>query len=269
VPSLFYCGFFALLLLAPAIRADGPYELVWADEFDIDGPPDSTKWNFERGFERNHEAQWYQPENAFCTAGKLVIEARREKKPVPQGAQRWGRSVAEYTSASLTTRGVSSWLYGRFEMRAKIDVRPGLWPAFWTLGSARRWPGCGEIDIMEFYRGKLLANVGYASARHTIKWDSTRTPLAELGGAKWADEFHTWRMDWDAEQISLYVDDRLLNVTDVTKSQNATPDGANPFREPHYLIVNLAVGGKQGGDPSATEFPARMEVDYVRVWQKK
>jgi beta-glucanase (GH16 family) len=257
------------LLSATSTQDDGgDYELVWADEFDIDGPPDSTKWNFERGFSRNHEAQWYQPENAFCTAGNS-IEARRETTPVPEREQRWGRSAAEYTSASLTTRKLESWLYGRFEMRAKIDVRPGLWPAFWTLGSARHWPGCGEIDIMEFYRGKLLANVGYASAKHTIKWDSTRTPLAVLGGAKWADEFHTWRMDWDAERIALYVDDRLLNETDVTKCTNATRDGANPFREPHYLVVNLAVGGDNGGDPSATAFPARMEVDYVRVWQKK
>lgn len=256
-------------------REDDTYELVWADEFDVDGRPDPSRWTYEEGFVRNRERQWYQPENARCEGGLLIIEGRRERKENPRfrpDGRDWRttRPVAEYTSASLTTRGIQSWQYGRFEMRARIDTRPGLWPAFWTLGVAGRWPACGEIDIIEYYRGLLLANVAWAGERpgQTV-WDDTKTPLAELGGPDWTDEFHVWRMDWDEQEIRLYVDDRLLNVTDLTGTVNRDGTGKNPFHQPHYLIVNLAIGGTNGGDPSATEFPARFEVDYIRVYQPR
>src|ERR1022692_4919270 len=142
------------------------YELVWADEFDRDGAPDPANWTFEHGFVRNQELQWYQPENARVAGGQLVIEGRRERNANPNldsGSTDWKRQreFAEYTSASLTTRGLHSWQYGRFEMRARIDTRLGRWPAFWTLGISGGWPRNGEIDIMEFYRGLLLANVAW------------------------------------------------------------------------------------------------------------
>ena len=139
------------------------YKLVWSDEFNKHGRPDPNKWTYERGFVRNRELQWYQPENARCENGLLIIEGRRERKVNPRYRpdsrnQMERREYAEYTSASLTTRGLHSWQYGRFEMRGRIDTRDGLWPAFWTLGVEGPWPGCGEIDIMEYYRGMLLAN---------------------------------------------------------------------------------------------------------------
>ena len=109
------------------------YQLVWSDEFKTDGPPNPQNWTFEHGFCRNHEAQWYQPENAFCQDGKLIIEGRRERKPNPAyqpGGTDWkNREFTEYTSASLLTKGRHSWLYGRFEVRAKISAKAGLWPA--------------------------------------------------------------------------------------------------------------------------------------------
>jgi beta-glucanase (GH16 family) len=263
----------------PAGGDDAPvgHRLVWAREFDADGLPDPADWNFERGFSRNEELQWYQPDNAWIEDGHLVIEARRERVPNPNhepGSKNWrtARSHAGYTSSSLTTRGKHEWLYGVFEMRARIDTRPGMWPAWWTLGSARPWPGCGEIDIMEFYRGLLLANACWkrAGGRWAQHWDSTRTSIADLhpeGDADaWSDEFHVWRMEWSEDRIDLFVDGRLLNSVDVTKTVN--PDGSNPFREPHHMLVNVAVGGTQGGDPSATEFPGRYEIDYLRVYQR-
>src|SRR5687768_13068839 len=115
------------------------YALAWADEFNRDGQPDPKNWDYERGFVRNRELQWYQPENARVADGLLVIEARRERVANPTfnpESTDWkaNREFAEYTSASLLMRSLHSWRYGRFEMRGRIDTRAGLWPAFWTLG---------------------------------------------------------------------------------------------------------------------------------------
>ncbi|MEM6331261.1 MAG: glycoside hydrolase family 16 protein, partial [Planctomycetota bacterium] len=175
------------------------WRLVWADEFDISGPPDPEKWGYERGFVRNRELQWYQPENARCEDGCLVIEGRRERKRVT--VRRRGKqqpAVAEYTSASVTTRGKFTWLYGRLEVRAKIVARDGLWPAIWTLGERGPWPGKGEVDVMEFYDGKILANAAWRGPERRVQWDAVKTPITELGDA-WDNDFHTWRMDWDRD----------------------------------------------------------------------
>ena len=186
--------------------ATSRYKLVWHDEFKTNGPPNPANWNYERGFVRNDELQWYQPENAFCTNGLLVIEARREHKPNPRfvaGSQRWqtSREWIDYTSASLTTRGLREFTYGKFEMRARIDTRLGSWPAFWTLGATPgiRWPAGGEVDIMEFYTNVVLANVAY-SLGGEAQWSSPRKSIAELGGEAWSKKFHIWTMDWDDKQ---------------------------------------------------------------------
>lgn len=259
---------------APGAGADGARgKLVWADEFNIDGPPDPSKWRFEEGFVRNHELQWYQRENASCRDGLLVIEARREQRKNPhfdQASRDWRRQIphADYTSASLKTSGLARWRYGSFEMRGRIDVRQGMWPAWWTLGDAGPWPECGEIDMMEYYQRTLLANAAWASTRSfDPTWDSVRTPLEKLG-EKWGEQFHVWRMDWDEGRIALFVDGRLLNEIDLDKTFNEGADRKNPFRQPHYLLLSLAIGGDRGGDPSDTEFPGRFEVDWVRVYQK-
>ena len=127
-----------------------PYALVWSDEFTGDGPVAAADWSFENGFVRNGELQWYQPDNAARVNGMLVIEGRREHKPNPRfvapsatnasepnaSRRAWAnREFIDYTSASINTRGKHAWLYGRFEIRARIDVRTGSWPAFWTLGA--------------------------------------------------------------------------------------------------------------------------------------
>lgn len=257
-----------------AKSSDASYTLVWSDEFDVDGHPDPDNWGFERGFVRNDELQWYQPENARCVDGLLVIEGRREQVENPRydpESRDWRRkrAVSEYTSASLRTLRRHDWLYGRFEMRARIDTRPGLWPAFWTLGSARGWPGCGEVDIMEYYDGKLLANAAWRGRRRSSKWDTVEKPLDDFGNDQWANEFHVWRMDWDEHHIELLVDKQLLNTVDLTSTINEDSERANPFHEPHYIVVNLAIGGTRGGDPSQTEFPSRYEIDYVRVYQRQ
>ena len=255
-------------------KSDTTWKLVWADEFNIAGLPDSKNWTFEEGFARNHELQWYQPNNARCENGLLIIEGRRERRPNPNfqsNSSNWktNRPSIDYTASSLLTKGLHSWQYGRFEMRGRIDTSPGLWPAFWTLGVSGEWPSNGEIDIMEYYRNQLLANVAWATnKRYTAEWRSTKKPITSLKDPDWSKKFHVWRMDWDETAIRLYVDDQLLNEVSLNETINQDGAGRNPFRQPHYLLLNLAIGGDNGGDPSGTTFPKRFEIDYVRVYQK-
>ncbi|MFD2581051.1 family 16 glycosylhydrolase [Pedobacter vanadiisoli] len=249
------------------------YKLVWHDEFEKDGIPNPANWTYEKGFVRNEELQWYQAENAFCKDGKLIIEARKEQKPNPlyvAGSNDWRKKPQNiaYTSACIITKDLQSWQYGRFEMSARIDISAGLWPAFWTLGLNGRWPANGEIDIMEYYRGKLLANIASMGKNGKPKWFSNTKSTDSLGGKKWASQFHTWRMDWDEEAISLFVDDVLLNKTLLSQLENEDGTTFHPFKQKHYILFDLALGGMNGGDLKDTRFPNRMEVEYVRVYQK-
>jgi beta-glucanase (GH16 family) len=298
-----YLSVIALILLSACSRlhpdlraANGErYQLTFHDEFDGDGPLDPAHWGFETGFVRNQELQWYQPENAVRRNGVLLIEGRREEKPNPRyvapstsgdsGAaspatpnrRGWAnRERIEYTSASVNTRGKHAWLYGRFEMRAKIDVRRGSWPAFWTLGTRGPWPANGEVDIMEFYDDTLLFNVAWQGA-NGAKWNSVKRERTTMP-AGWENQFHVWRMDWDEQSIKLYLDDVLMNSQDLATTINApgsagqgqvnNPAVENPFHWPAYLLVNQAMGGQHGGDPAAS-VPIRYEIDYVRVYQTK
>ena len=254
--------------------AKAQYKLVWADEFNTDGQFDPNNWTGEKGFVRNHEEQWYQDENAYVKNGMLVIEAKREKIKNPNYVDKstnWkeNREYAGYTSASIVTKGKHSWQYGRFEIKAKIDTRSGIWPAFWTLGDNGEWPENGEIDIMEFYRGMLLANAVWGSTEKWKGiWSTTKKPITEFNDLDWSKKFHVWRMDWDEKSIKLYVDDLLLNSIDLEKTYNANSPNKNPFRQPHYIVLNMAIGGDNGGSAFNTFFPAKFEVDYVRVYQK-
>jgi beta-glucanase (GH16 family) len=250
------------------------YILIWSDEFNKEGIPDSSNWSYEQGFVRNEELQWYQPENARCENGLLVIEAKREEKPNPvfqAGSTNWRtkREKIQYTSSCLITRGKKSWQYGRMEMRGRIDISSGIWPAWWTLGIDKRWPANGEIDIMEYYRGKLLANIACLGKDKRPEWHSNTFNIDSLGGKIWSSQFHVWRMDWTKEFIALYIDDQLLNKVPVDSLVNKDGSGFNPFQQPHYMLLNLAIGGQNGGDPSATPFPKKFEIDYVRVYREK
>jgi beta-glucanase (GH16 family) len=200
-----------------------------------------------------------------------VIEARKERVQNPNytGSGDWKttRQYAEYTSSSMNTSGLQSWQYGRFEMRGRIPTKAGMWPAWWTLGVSGEWPSNGEVDIMEFYQAKVLANVACGtSTRYSAKWDSLTKQLSTLG-ADWPSQFHTWRMDWDDQQIVLYMDDQEMNTATLASMLNA--DGTSPFKQKEYMLLNVAIGGMNGGDPSGTTFPQRFEVDYVRVFQKQ
>ena len=263
---------FVLLFLAAGCVTNNGYKLVWHDEFNRNGRPDPKNWNYERGFVRNGELQWYQPENAICTNGLLVIEARRERKPNPYYSTNILRGPAsdpwiEYTSASLVSRHLREFKYGKFEMRARIDTRLGSWPAFWTLGATPGlgWPACGEVDIMEYYTSTVLANIGYG-LNGKIHFSTVKKPIVELGGDAWSKQFHIWTMEWDPQRIDLLLDGKLMNHMDLAEADRA--DHGNPFHGPMYFIINQAIGGTCGGNPSQTEFPVRYEIDWVRVYEQ-
>ncbi len=265
---------FLLLGVSPIAFSQGKaYKLVWSDEFNKVGPPDSATWRFENGFVRNHEDQWYQPENAYCKNGKLIIEAKKVHIKNPNyraGSKNWkaNREWINYTSASLNTRGHKDWQYGRFVMRAKIDTSLGLWPAFWTLGKKGEWPSNGEIDIMEFYRHHLLANIACSTQKEYVaKWFSNKKTMNTFKQKNWSKHFHIWRMDWTPQRISLYVDDFLMNSVPLDSLVNA--NGINPFKQPQYILLNLALGGDNGGTLINSLFPSKYEIEYVRMYQKK
>ncbi|GAO42294.1 glycoside hydrolase family 16 protein [Flavihumibacter petaseus] len=265
--------FLLTVMPAMALVAQTPkgYNLVWSDEFNRDGKPDPANWSFENGFVRNGEDQWYQPENARCKDGMLVIEARRETRPNPryvEGSSDWrtNRKDIRYTSSCLHTRGKQQWKFGRYEMRAKIDVSKGMWPAWWMLGVSKPWPSNGEIDIMEYYRDSLLANIAIGTeTSNKAHWFSRKVPVDSV----WAAQFHTWRMDWDASEVALYVDDEPLLRVPTDSLANKDGSGFNPLLQPQYMLLDFAIGGQNGGDPSATTLPRYFIVDYVRVYQRK
>ena len=271
----------ASLLIAPAAACqdvsdpvgpepDGAWRLVWSDEFDYEGLPDSAKWGYDVGGDGwgNNELQFYterRTENARVEDGRLVIEARQEPYE--------GR---DYTSARLVTRDKGEWTYGRFEARAKLPSGRGTWPAIWMLAAERvygerYWPDNGEIDIMEhvgFNPGVVHASVHTRAYHHSIgthKTGTVRLPTAE-------EAFHVYAVEWTPDSIRASVDGEPYFTFE---NERLTDVGAGheewPFDQPFFLLLNIAVGGNWGGmegvDPDV--WPQRMEVDYVRVYERK
>lgn len=272
-----------LVLAIAALSAPAQqWQLVWSDEFNTDGLPDEATWNYEHGFVRNHEHQWYQPENAWQHDGLLIIEARREQRPNPDysaQSKEWSRQrpTIDYTSACLTTAGKRTFLYGRLEVSARIPTGGGAWPAIWTLGSGQPWPSCGEIDLMEYYpvsgEPHILANVAWGNDRaFDAVWNSRKVPFSHFSDRdlSWAQRFHVWRMDWDEESIRLFLDDELLNEVPLSATVNGTiGHHSNPFNHPQYILLNLALGGDNGGPIDNGALPMRYEIDYVRIYANR
>jgi beta-glucanase (GH16 family) len=254
-------------------ESEGELSLAWFDEFDGEGALDSSKWGFEEGFVRNEELQWYQSDNAFQQEGTLVIEGREEDTPNPgyiEGSSDWrtSRENIDYTSSSVTTEGLFEWQYGHLVVRAKVTNLTGTWPAIWTLGTDCDWPSNGEVDIMENYGGGILANFAWGTdVAWTPEWDATTWPVSDFEEG-WTEDFHIWELAWDASGMAIYLDGVELNSVDLSQTINgsAACEGQNPFQQPHYLLLNLALGGA-GGGVDDLEFPTRYVVDYVRVYQ--
>lgn len=260
------------------------WKLVWADEFDVEGLPDATKWNYEEGFVRNAELQYYtkaRRENARVEGGSLILEARKERWKNAEyspgrihGKDSWrdyarAREYADYTSASLTTRGRQDWTYGRIEARVRLPRGRGMWPAVWMLGSnidRVGWPSCGEIDIMESVGFEPDVNHGSVHTKAYNHIQRTQR-TATIAVPRASEEFHRYSIEWTPERIDFLVDGkRYLAFENEHKGVDAWP-----YDAPQYLILNVAVGGMWGAmkgvDPDI--FPQRMLVDYVRVYRQE
>jgi len=239
------------------------WQLVWSDEFDADGLPDAAKWGYDTERNRagwyNGELQYYaaaRTENSRVEKGSLFITARKEtlSSQPDFGGQAW-------TSARMLTRGKAQWTYGFFEVRAKLPCGMGTWPAIWMLGVGGRWPQDGEIDIME-QRGWSAGTV--SGTAHTQSYNGGAGPSGSKKVTDTCDTFHKYQVKWTSDALTWGVDD--VTFYTYRKSHNASRSEW-PFDDPQYMLLNVAVGGVLGGAPDDTKFPARMEVDYVRVYQ--
>lgn len=235
-------------------QTEKSYKLVWSDEFNTDGLPDTTKWGYNLGAGGwgNNEAEYYtsRADNAAISNGILKITVKKEAY--------YG---SDYTSARLLTKGKFSFKYGKVEARAKAPAGAGTWPAIWMLGAnddTAGWPDCGEIDIME-HVGRNL-NTIYGTLHYPGRSGGNADGSTKLISDA-TTEFHLYTLEWTADAIKIYVDNEL--------NHRVANSSSIPFNHDFFLIMNVAIGGGFGGtiDPAFTG--AAMEVDYIRVYQKQ
>lgn len=242
------------------------WALVWSDEFDGEGVPDTDKWTFDIGNWGwgNNEPQYYtelRPDNARQENGNLVIEARRNDMG------------HEWTSARLTTRGKVSFVYGKIEFRAKVPAGDGAWAAGWLLGDAYRdelsWPYCGEIDVLECVGREIDETSGdginHASC-HTRAYFfkqgnhiTSTIPVKNMSG-----EFHTYTIEWSPRGIHAFLDGKKYYTYDKLDGEWEWP-----FNRPQNLIINLAMGGGMGGPIDSSLTSQKVIVDYIRVYERR
>lgn len=263
-----------LILSAPVGRAQASngnlpvapagWELIWHDEFDQPGLPNSALWSYDVGGDGwgNREAQFYTSgrlENARVEQGHLIIEARREQ---------WQK--AAYTSARLVSKNKGDWSAGRFEIRAQVPLGRGTWaavwmlPTVWNLGNGA-WPDNGEIDILEHVGHQPgLIHASTHSRKNQWQNNTQRTAIRRVPDAGTA--FHLYGLEWNAEEIRISIDGEIY----FTSRKSGGDWTSWPFERNFYLIMNLAIGGAWGAERGIDDhaFPQQMLVDYVRVYQR-
>lgn len=256
------------------------YELVWSDEFNYTGKPDSTKWVNDYGFLANQEKQYYTDsiKNVRVEKGHLIIEAHKEKiankdfkNPAIKGWAKYKAEIdsAQYTSARIKTEGLAAWQYGRIEVSAKLPKGRGMWPAIWMLSENRKeigWPESGEIDIMEHvgYDNDTIHGTIHTKVYNGMKGtQKSKTIFID----KPNDKFHVFALEWTPEKMDFILDGVVYNHI-VNEHKTAAEW---PFDQKFYLILNVAVGGMWGGRQGIDNsiFPQQMVVDYVRVYKLK
>lgn len=244
--------------------------LVFYDEFEGEGSLDDEKWHHQvippnNGSWYNNELQHYtaRTKNSYVSDGTLKIKALKEQYT-------YNSSTKSYTSARLNSK--YAFTYGRVEVRAKLPGEAGTWPAIWTLGAncnetgsyfegqygSGQWPGCGEIDIME--------QTGWdknTTSSHFHWGDRNTGEYKNIGGTapieNASGEFHVYSMEWTSSSIKTFVDDKLI--------YELPNSSEKPYDHPHYLLLNIAMGGNLGGAVNSDFQESSMEIDYVRVYK--
>jgi len=245
-----------------SVYVNDDLQLVWADEFNTNGAPDDSKWNFEIGDGcpnlcgwGNAESQYYtdRADNVIVEGGLLKITAKKESY---QGS--------DYTSTRMITKDKYEFTYGKVEIKAKLPEGGGTWPAIWLLGAnidTMGWPECGEIDIMEHW-GHNPTKVSSATHTPSCSGGCGNTQVGETTVSDFATEFHVYGLEWTEEELRFYLDDTLLYAYNPAVKDNSTW----PFDNPQFFILNIAMGGSWFTiDSSFTE--STMEIDYIRVYQ--
>lgn len=233
------------------------WNLVWSDEFN-ERKLSESKWSFDLGGGGwgNEEAQYYRKENVKLENGKLIITAEKEN----YGGYR-------FTSARITTRRKGDWIYGRFEIRARLPKGKGIWPAIWLLPTNEKygkWPKSGEIDIVELvgHEPKKIHGTLHYGVPHTHTGNSY-----SLQHGDFTDNYHVFSIQWERDEIRWYMDDKLYHSQ--TRWFTSSASQPAPFDEKFHLIINVAVGGRWPGYPDKiTKFPQKLEIDWVRVYQR-
>lgn len=250
------------------------WKLIWSDEFNKSGKVDPKKWNIEKEFVRNENAQQLYTDNSKNikqAGGMLVLQAlaeKRKNKNFDSKSNNWrfSREFADYTSGSVNSQGKFSFMYGKVEIKAKLEHGKGVWPALWLIGDNIKkvsWPACGEIDILEYISQDKQKVHG------TFHWGKS----SSLGGGHTKnfvvpdllDKFHTYGMIWTPEKLELTFDGKVFHTLDLSKAQDGD---YNAFRQPFHFIMNLAIGGwAEKADPK--DYPRKFLIDYIRVYQQK
>lgn len=253
----------SIIVLSNILTAFAGWELVWSDEFDYTGLPDENKWGYDVGTGAggwgNNELQYYTKDslkNAHVENGTLIISARKEKI-----------AQSNYTSARLVTLKKGDWLYGRFEIAAKLPKGRGLWPAIWMLPSKRfygEWPRSGELDIMEnvgFDSMKIHFNIHTEAYNHSIGTNKGATIVLDDPHTR----FNVYALEWYEDSVVFFANDKKAFSF---KNEHAG-SAAWPFDQQFHLLLNIAIGGSWGGQQGVDDsvFPREMIIDYVRVYR--
>lgn len=239
-------------------------KLIYEERFE-----NLNNWNFEHGFIRNKELQYYTNRNIELNKG-LIIYGKKENilnENYDSKSDDWrkNRKYAEYTSSSINTKGKFDFKYGVIEVKAKIPVAKGAWPAIWLMGTEEQHPFCDEVDIMEYYLSEdkptILANFLYSyNGEHN--WITKKVCLNYFKNKDkdWENKFHIWKLDWNPKYMKIYIDGELINEIKIDDIKG------NKFKKKYYILLNLAIGSN-GGTPDDSKMPLQYKIEYIKVYQ--
>ncbi len=241
-------------------------KLVWSDEFNYTGSPDSSRWNYDLGDGCPNVCGWGNNEMEYYTKDAKNVRVENDLLIIEAHKDSLGGKA--YTSTRMVSKFKGDWLYGRIEVKAKLPKGKGTWPAIWMLSTEWKyggWPASGEIDIMEhvgYDPGVVHGTIHTESYNHVKKTQKEE----KITVADAQDAFHVYAIDWTKDKMDFYVDDKMYHS--VSRAANDTFNEW-PFDQKFHLIMNVAVGGNWGGAQGVDEsiWPQKMEVDYVRVYQ--